>query len=38
MFFIEIKTQNLILRDYRGAVNQYSIVLTEEDTQTNGTE
>ena len=38
MFFIEIMTQNLILRDRRGAANQYSIVLTEEDTQTNGTE
>ena len=37
MFFIEIMTQNLILRDRRGAINQYSIVLTE-DTQTNGTE
>ena len=37
MFFTEIMTQNLILRDRRGAINQYSIVWTE-DTQTNGTE
>ena len=37
MFFIEIMTQNLILGERRGAINQYSIVLAE-DTQTNGTE